>query len=152
MEKMINKTALLAVLCLLGRHAFSEAVDWTGKNFGQKSAPSWIVNFVEKKNDKKLRKKFDFSDTDRIFFGSARHTSKEYAKMLAEVDAVRKVKELISMEMKQKDTDIDALNIFGLEQFYYYWEEDGNGLFKIYIFYFISNENFEKTIRLNTSH
>ena len=32
------------------------------------AAPSWIVNFVEKENDKKLRKKIDFSDSDRFFF------------------------------------------------------------------------------------
>ena len=81
------------------------------------AAPSWIVNFVEKENDKKLRKKIDFSDSDSFFFDSAKSASKEYSKKLAEINAVKKIKAFISQKMNQKDTNIASLNILATVYF-----------------------------------
>lgn len=53
------KNLFLAVCFFtLGSVCFSEIISWKGMEFGLDSCPVWLEKYLEKKNEKPLRKKF----------------------------------------------------------------------------------------------
>lgn len=146
--RMMKKNLMALFLLIIAQFAFSEAIDWTGMNLGMDEYPSWLSNFVEKSNDKKLRKKFDLKKDDIVFFGFSKNSSKNYSLTNARLNAVTKLKKMISDNLREKK-NIDVILVSGYEELYTYWEEDEDEIFKTYIVYSISKENFLKNIKNN---
>lgn len=145
-----KKTFLfISFFFLLLTLGFSEAVDWTGKNFGKEPSPEWLMNFVQKKNDRELRKRFGLKKGDIVYFGFGENDSEEFSKIQAEIDAVSKLKNMIGDKIGVKKNSSDAIAVLGMSQLYHYWEEDENGIFRTYVLYSVSKENFSRLVDYN---
>ena len=128
---------------------FSEIVDWTGKNFGKEPSPEWLMNFVQKKNDRELRKRFGLKKGDIVYFGFGENDSEEFSKIQAEIDAASKLKNIVGEKIGLKENSSDAVTVLGMSQLYHYWEEDENGIFRTYVLYSVSKENFSRLVDFN---
>ncbi|MDY2843634.1 MAG: hypothetical protein SOT81_06580, partial [Treponema sp.] len=128
---------------------FSEIVDWTGKNFGKEPSPEWLMNFVQKKNDRELRKRFGLKKGDIVYFGFGENGSEEFSKIQAEIDAASKLKNIVGEKIGLKENSSDAVTVLGMSQLYHYWEEDENGIFRTYVLYSVSKENFSRLVDFN---
>lgn len=128
---------------------FSESVDWTGKNFGKEPSPEWLMNFVQKKNDRELRKRFGLKKSDIVYFGFGEKDSEEFSKIQAEIDAASKLKNMVGDKIGLGKNSSDAVTVLGMSQLYHYWEEDENGIFKTYVLYSVSKENFSRLVDFN---
>lgn len=148
---MSRKKTLLFILSffLFLQVGFSEIVDWTGKNFGKEPSPEWMMNFIQKKNDRELRKRFGLKKGDVVYFGFGEQDSEEFSKIQAEIDALSKIKNLIGDKIGLKKNSSDAVAVLGTEPLYHYWEEDENGIFKTYVLYSVSKENFNRLVDFN---
>lgn len=145
-----KKTLLfISVLFLLLPLVFSETVDWTGKNFGKEPSPEWLMNFVQKKNDRELRKRFGLKKGDIVYFGFGEQDSEEFSKVQAEIDALLKIKNLIGEKIGLEKNSSNAVTVLGMSPLYHYWEEDENGNFKTYVLYSVSKENFSRLVDFN---
>ncbi len=145
-----KKTLLfISVLFLLLPLVFSETVDWTGKNFGKEPSPEWLMNFVQKKNDRELRKRFGLKKGDIVYFGFGEQDSEEFSKVQAEIDALSKIKNLIGEKIGLEKNSSNAITVLGMSPLYHYWEEDENGKFKTYVLYSVSKENFSRLVDFN---
>ena len=128
---------------------FSEIVDWTGKNFGKEPSPEWLMNFVQKKNDRELRKRFGLKKGDIVYFGFGENDSEEFSKIQAEIDAASKLKNIVGEKIGLKENSSDAVTVLGMSQLYHYWEEDENGIFRTCVLYSVSKENFSRLVDFN---
>lgn len=151
-SKIMKKILIALCLLIISQNIFSEVVDWTGMNLGFDEYPSWLSNFVEKSNDKKLRKKFDLKKDDIVFYGFSENSSKTFSLTNARLDGVTKLKKMVSDNLDNKK-NLNVISVSGYEELYTYWEEDddedGDETFRTYIVYSISKENFEKNIKNN---
>lgn len=128
---------------------FSEIVDWTGRNFGKEPSPEWLMNFVQKKNDRELRKRFGLKKGDIVYFGFGENDSEEFSKIQAEIDAASKLKNMIGEKIGLKENSSGAVTVLGMSQLYHYWEEDEKGIFRTYVLYSVSKENFSRLVDFN---
>ena len=118
----------IILLCLLtvflNFHFFSEIINWKGMEVGIDPNPRWLQNYINNKNDKLLRKKFDIPKSKRIIFGIGQSTDITNARYLSQINA--------QQQLNQESEKGKSVN---LEFIYEYWMEDDKTGISVYSVY-----------------
>ena len=120
------KNLFLALLFfVLGSAAFSEIISWKGMEFGLDSCPVWLEKYLDKKNEKPLRRKFGIEKSKTVVVGVASAESLEAAREFSQTDAIKKYFASI------KENQVAQSLIFVYE----FWSEDSEDGFCVYSVY-----------------
>ena len=118
----------IILLCLLtvflNFHFFSEIINWKGMEVGIDPNPRWLQNYINNKNDKLLRKKFDIPKSKRIIIGIGQSTDITNARYLSQINA--------QQQLNQESEKGKSVN---LEIIYEYWMEDDKTGISVYSVY-----------------
>ena len=118
----------IILLCLitvfLNFHFFSEIINWKGMEVGIDPNPRWLQNYINNKNDKLLRKKFDIPKSKRIIIGIGQSTDITNARYLSQINA--------QQQLNQESEKGKSVN---LEFIYEYWMEDDKTGISVYSVY-----------------
>ena len=86
--------------------------------------PRWLQNYINNKNDKLLRKKFDIPKSKRIIIGIGQSTDITNARYLSQINA--------QQQLNQESEKGKSVN---LEFIYEYWMEDDKTGISVYSVY-----------------
>ncbi|MEE0886339.1 MAG: hypothetical protein UIB61_05490 [Treponema sp.] len=110
---------------LLGSIAFSEIVSWKGMEFGLDSCPVWLEKYLDKKNEKPLRRKFGIERSKSVVVGVGSGESLESARSFSQTDAIKKYFASI------KENQVAQSLCFVYE----FWNEDSDSGFTVFSIY-----------------
>ncbi len=127
----MKKILVLFLLLLIPYFSFSEIISWKGMELGLDPYPEYLKKYVEKHDEKAVRKKFDVGKKKLLFYGTGTSSSLEEARTLAGFDCKKKI--LKSKKTGTSDGAVAAVN--GLEFVYEYWEEDSESGYKVWQIY-----------------
>ena len=123
------KNLFLAVCFFtLGSVCFSEIISWKGMEFGLDSCPVWLEKYLEKKNEKPLRKKFGIEKSKSVIVGVASGKTLEAARHFSQSDALGKY---FSSFDEADETKVAQALVFVYE----FWSEDSENGFCVYSVY-----------------
>ena len=121
---MKRKILFFLITVFLNFHFFSEIVNWEGMEVGTNPYPQWLKNYINNKNEKLLRKKFDIEKSKNILIGIGKSDDITKARYFSQIDAQQKFSEHTGREKKTR-----------LEFIYEYWMEDDETGFLVYSIY-----------------
>lgn len=116
---------LAALFFLLSSFCFSEIVSWKGMEFGLDSCPVWLEKYLEKNNERPLRKKFGIEKSKSVVVGVASGKNLEEARHFSQSDALRKY--FSSFD----ETQVAQALVFVYE----FWNEDSENGFTVFSVY-----------------
>ena len=91
---------------------------------GTNPYPQWLQNYIDKKNEKLLRKKFDIEKSKNIIIGIGKSDDITKARYFSQIDAQQIFSQHAEKEKKSH-----------LEFIYEYWMEDDETGFLVYSIY-----------------
>lgn len=145
----MKKILLVSLLFLSFSSAFAKIVDWKGKEMGAECNPKWLKNYVQKNDEKALRKKFDLEKSDLVIMGYSASTQKENAQYESEAKALLKIQKEVNKNLKEKKNEASIV-VLGTEKIFDYWVQNEDGNFHYYCFYSISDSAFQRMIKINS--
>lgn len=120
--------AMLAVLLVASFCSFAEIVSWKGMEMGSPQNPKWLKPYLQKKDERALRKKFELSASERIVLGVATDETLEVARTYSQMDAQRQLTEA-------KTSANGPAQTARLEFVYEFWQEDSEKGYTVYSLY-----------------
>ena len=125
----MKKTAIAFLIALLASFcSFAEIVSWKGMEVDLPQNPKWLKAYLQKKDERPLRKKFDLSDSERVVLGVGTDDSLESARTNSQMDAKRQL-------ANAKTSADDPAKSARLEFVYEFWLEDSEKGYTVYSLY-----------------
>jgi hypothetical protein len=134
MKKFIS-ILLIFFCCSLFAFAKQKVISWKGKEMGAESSPKWLLSYIEKNNEKEIRKKFEIEKNELIFFETADDFVLENAKYTAEMLCRKKI---LDYKNELRNKSDKTLRISGMQLLTEYWEQYEDKSYRVYVFYVIS--------------
>ena len=134
---MKKLAVILLIFCCYSLFAVTKQriISWRGKEMGAESRPKWLTSYIEKNNEKEIRKKFEVEKNELIFFESADDYVLENARYTAEMLCRKKI---LDYKNKLKNKTDKTIRISGMQLLTEYWEQYEDKSYRVYIFYVIS--------------
>lgn len=145
----MKKYSLIFLFFIISNTLFADIISWKGQEFGLNENPQWMKEYMESNNETEIRKNFNISSKDLIFYGYGEDdfiaNAKKFAILNCEKVALDKF-----FEANPKNAKIMQLS--GLQQFTDFWIQDSETGYKYYVFYKISKKDWKKNIKKKNNY
>ncbi len=127
----MKKKLITSLLFILTFNVFSEIVAWKGQEHNLSPTPDWLREYIEKENEKKLRKKFHVEKNYLIFYSQMTDLYLENARYAAQIACQNQIRNYLVKKNPQKKIQ----GVKGLEEITEFWTKSSDGIYTVYIFY-----------------